>query len=378
VAVLTTHVAFWAGAYTRHGLWGTLLARLDVGVAIFFVLSGFLLSREFLVRAARGRPAPGLGRYLWKRFLRIAPVYIVTVVLALTFIDSNADLGISDWLTTLLLGNTFVDGLPPAGLTQMWSLAAEVTFYVVLPLLMLVAVGGRRLRPWRVMAVLVAMAAISVWWHLDGAARAAHGTGGSTLQWLPSYLSWFAAGIGLALVQVLHTQGRWQRLTGLVVTLARQPGSCWALAAGLLLVSATPLAGPTMLASPTASESLTKSVLYGAIGTLIVATGVFTVADGAYSRVFGHGGARHLGWISYGLFCLHLPGLHLVMWATGWTEFQGHGLQLWVLTMAVGLVAAELAYRLIERPALRLKGLGRRSVPEPAVVTAATSGTSTR
>ena len=45
LAVLTTHVAFWAGDYQRHGAWGSFLARLDVGVAIFFVLSGFLLSR---------------------------------------------------------------------------------------------------------------------------------------------------------------------------------------------------------------------------------------------------------------------------------------------------------------------------------------------
>ena len=44
IAVLTTHVAFWGGEYTRWGAFGTVLARLDVGVAIFFVLSGFLLS----------------------------------------------------------------------------------------------------------------------------------------------------------------------------------------------------------------------------------------------------------------------------------------------------------------------------------------------
>ena len=48
LCVLTTHVAFWSGAYTNHGAWGTLLSRLDVGVALFFVLSGFLLARPFL------------------------------------------------------------------------------------------------------------------------------------------------------------------------------------------------------------------------------------------------------------------------------------------------------------------------------------------
>jgi peptidoglycan/LPS O-acetylase OafA/YrhL len=378
IAVLTTHVTFWSGDYTRHGAWGTLFARLDVGVALFFVLSGFLLSREFLVRAAAGRPAPGVGRYFWKRFLRIAPVYVLTVVLALWFIDANAGLDAGDWITTLLLGNTFVEGLPPAGLSQMWSLAVEVTFYLVLPLLMLLAVGGRRLRPWRVVAVLAAMVATSVWWHLDGAVRVGAETEGATQQWLPSYLIWFAAGIGLALVQVLHTAGRWPGLTQRVVAVARQPGSCWAVAAGLMLVAATPLAGPALLAAPTTAQSLTKNLLYTGVGTLIVLSGVFAVRDGAYSRAFGHRFARHLGWTSYGVFCLHLPILHLVMWATGWTLFQGHGPQLWGLTLAASLVAAELVYRLVERPALRLKGLGRRPAPEPAVATAATSEASTR
>ena len=60
LCVLTTHAAFWAGDYTRHGTWGTVLARLDVGVAIFFVLSGFLLSRPWLpARRPTGRPRRG-------------------------------------------------------------------------------------------------------------------------------------------------------------------------------------------------------------------------------------------------------------------------------------------------------------------------------
>jgi peptidoglycan/LPS O-acetylase OafA/YrhL len=57
LALLTAHTAFWAGSYTRNGVWGTLLARLDVGVALFFVLSGVLLSYPYLARAQHHGPA---------------------------------------------------------------------------------------------------------------------------------------------------------------------------------------------------------------------------------------------------------------------------------------------------------------------------------
>lgn len=376
LAVFTTHAAFWAGAYIGNGIWGTLLSRLDVGVAVFFVLSGFLLARPHLARAAVGRPAPEVGRYYWKRFLRIAPLYVVTVALALGFIRKNDDLGVRDWLVTLVLGNTFVDARLPNGLTHMWSLAVEVTFYVLLPLFMLAAVGrSRRLDPRRVVLVIVVMVAVSVWWGLFGAPAAGGWTTGQPVQWLPTYLSWFGVGILLALVDVLHRRGTWSRLTDPVVALASQPGSCWAMVLGLLLVASTPLAGPSMLAISTPGQLLTKNLLYGLVGGLLVLTGIFARPSSGYSRVLGHRAARHLGFISYGLFSLHLPVLHLVMWSTGWELFDGRFLQIWVVGLLVSLAAAELSYRLIEGPAMRLKDFGRTRVDS---TTAARTGTSTR
>jgi peptidoglycan/LPS O-acetylase OafA/YrhL len=382
IAVLTTHVAFWAGDYTVGGWWGTLLARLDVGVALFFVLSGFLLARPWLARALDARPAPGAGRYLWKRALRIVPLYVVAAVVALAFISDNGDRSPGQWVTTLLLLDTFDDSPDPAGLTHMWSLAVEVSFYLVLPLLMWVAVGRRLSLP-RLGAVLSAMVVVTCWWHLDGAARVGEVTTGNPLQWLPAYLSWFAVGIALAAVHELRVRGRAERLTSPVVALGRQPGACWALAGGLLLITATPLAGPSMLAAPTAAESLTKSVLYAAVGGLVVVTGIWA-PQGAYLRAMTHPVARHLGVISYGVFALHLPVLHLVMHVTGWTLFQVDLLPLWALTLAASLVVAEVAYRVVERPALRLKNLragsrgSRGSRRSDASTSAETSGTSAR
>ena len=354
VAVLTTHSAFWAGDYTRHGVLGTLLARMDVGVSIFFVLSGFLLSRPHLARKQAGIGAPAVGDYLWKRFLRIFPVYALTVVIALSLIEENQGATVWYWVKTLLLMNVYVDTSLPAGLTQMWSLSVEVAFYLALPGLLLLGLGRTRgLRAGRLGLLLVALVALSVWWHLDLAGRFESGL---PLQWLPAYLSWFAVGIALALAHVLHTAGgsRGPLLSGLV-SLARHPGSCWVIAGGVLLVSATPLAGPTMLAAATPEQSLTKSVTYAIVGGLLILPGVFPVENSPYLRVMSLKPLRHLGLISYGIFCIHLPLLHLVMAVTGYTLFDGHLLQIWTLTLASAIVVSEMIYRVLERPAMRLK-----------------------
>ncbi len=380
LAVLTTHAAFWAGAYTSHGVWGTVLSRLDVGVAIFFVLSGFLLARPWLAAAAGHREAPGVGRYLWHRVLRIWPLYVVTVVVALGLIQDNAGLGPERWLTTLLMLDTFREPLLPAGLTQMWSLAVEVTFYLALPLVMLLAVGRRGragLRPVRVLALLVAMLVASLAWHLLAVPRLTDEVSGQPAQWLPGYLTWFAVGIGLAALHVAVESGTSGRLVDALVSLGRQPGACWAMAGGLLLLSATPLAGPSMLVVPTAGEAVVKHLLYAAIGGLLVLTCVHA-QDGVFRRVFEARPLRHLGFVSYGVFCLHLPVLHLVMWLTGWELFEGRLALIWLLTTALTLVASELAYRLVERPSMRWRGARWPWASQPARTSAPSTGTSAR
>ncbi len=370
LAVLTTHVTFFSGDYTGHGVVGSVLARLDVGVALFFVLSGFLLARPHLARAALGLPRPPTRSYYVKRALRIYPVYAVAVVLAMVLLPENRGLGLRDWLVTLALGNTFVDPLGPAGLTQMWSLGVEVSFYLVLPLLMLAAVGRRGLRTRRVVAVLLALGAVTVWWHLAGAGHAASLTDGPPLQWLPAYLSWFCLGIGLALVHVRHATGSTSRVVASVRSLGRQPGVCWVVAGALLLVSATPLAGPTSLVAASTAQSLTKNLVYGALAALVVLAGVFADPDSRFAQAFGHELPRRLGLISYSVFCLHLMIVDLLARALGYRLFGGHGLELWLLTVLVSLAAAELAYRFVELPGIRLK----RRAGRAAARTTATSG----
>jgi peptidoglycan/LPS O-acetylase OafA/YrhL len=359
LAVLTTHAAFQSGDYVRHGAWGTLLSRLDVGVALFFVLSGFLLTRPYLARAANALPHPSTGRYYWKRFLRIYPVYAVTVVIALSLIPANDSETFAGWVRTLLMANTYVEGSLPHGLTQMWSLSVEVAFYVALPGLMWLALGGTdRLRPNRVLVVLGGMAVLSIWWHTDLGWVVGDHSPGVPLSWLPAYLSWFAVGICLALAHVAHEGGSRARWVRVVASVGAMPGACWMAAFGLLLVCSTPLAGPALLFVATPQESLFKHITYALIGGFVVATGVFA-RPGRYERVMSLRALRHLGHISYSVFCIHLPILTLVVEVGDYELFLGHGLDIWAATVVITLVAAELLYRLVELPALRFKNLGR-------------------
>src|SRR5215218_3161084 len=62
-------------------------ARFDIGVAIFFVISGFLLYRPFAAAHLDGRPGPAVAPFLRRRFVRIFPAYWVVLVIALLTVD---------------------------------------------------------------------------------------------------------------------------------------------------------------------------------------------------------------------------------------------------------------------------------------------------
>ena len=367
LAVVTTHATFWTGDYVRHGVLGSVLARLDVGVAIFFVLSGFLLSHHFLGRAYTGARPESTGRYFWKRFLRIYPAYVIGVVLAMVYVKDNAGAGLKDWLSVLLMGDIYVNDTYRAGQTQMWSLATEVAFYIALPLLIALVTSGGRRRPSsrRVLALVAIMALFNVVWTLELLGRVNEAMSvGLPGNWLPSYLMWFAAGIALAWAHILEQSGQTGRWIDGIVDLGRMPGVCLAMAVGLLVVAATPLGGPTMLAAPTVGQALTKQVLYALIGGLLVLTGVFNDRDSNYTRIMSRRLLRRLGHISYGVFCLHLVVLHFVMWVTPYELFIGtNGPQVLGLTLLITLPLAELLYRLVELPAMRLRNIGRPAAP---------------
>ena len=355
ICVLATHTAFWTGQYGK-GFLGAASSRLDVGVAIFFVLSGFLLGRPFMVAMARGTSQPPSGRYFWKRGLRILPVYWIAVAVALITLSDNQDAGVWDWVKSLTLTDLYVDAGLPAGLTQMWSLATEAAFYIILPALMWAFAHTTCRSGWnprRIMYALTGLVGLNVLWLITIAPHRA-GAG----QWLPAYFSWFAAGLVFAVLVVEKRQNPSNRLVLAFDELGRHPLTCWVMALALFAAATTPIAGPTLLVPPTHGEAVTKNLVYALIAGLIMLPSIFGPKSGtAYATLLGSRVLRHLGLISYGIFCVHLVIIHAV---ADWRDlplFQGGGWELFILTLVFSLIASELLYRLVEKPMMRLRNL---------------------
>lgn len=370
-AVLTTHVAFQTGNYSES-LWGTALARLDIGVAVFFVLSGFLLSRPYLLAVRAGRAAPGTRRYLSRRSRRIVPVYVVTVVAALVLLPENEDASVGEWVRNLTLTDIYAAGRLPQGLSQMWSLSAEVAFYAVLPLVMLGArrtlFAGREVR-WGWTVLLVALG-LNVAWILT--ALETTWFTASALQWLPTYLTWFAVGMAIAAVQVNVTVSGAPHPTAVALQrLGRLPGTSLTIAGALFLLASTPLAGPVLLQLPTSQQAITKNLLYAAVAGALILPGVFAGRDTRFARVMSWPFLRHLGHISYSVFCIHLIVLDFVVRGLDVALFSGDGLLVFSLTLPLSLLTAEILYRTVERPFMR-----RPAAPSASPSTETRSSTS--
>ncbi|MGY2003494.1 acyltransferase family protein [Blastococcus sp. SYSU DS1024] len=373
-AVLVHHVAFWTGDYTPDQL-GRVFARLDVGVPIFFVLSGFLLSRPFLLAVVQGRRAPRTAAYLWRRGLRILPAYWLTVVAALLVLPQNDGAGLQTWTRHLTLTQIYGAGHLAEGLSHTWSLATEVSFYLALPLIVLGLarlVGPHPHRPARVLAALGGAAL------LGSAVLAVHWGTGATVPlaldlWLPTFAGWFGAGMALALLTVADPGWRPVRIA---TELGASLGTCWAAAGALFWVATTPLAGPLGLVEPTPGQAVFKQTLYLGVATLLVLPLVLGDQRAGLARqALGSRAGRFLGEISYGVFLVHVTVLAGAFALFDLVQFTGNVVVVGTGTWLVSVALATLLYRLVERPASRWRTLVQDPVAPAVTSSAATTAT---
>jgi peptidoglycan/LPS O-acetylase OafA/YrhL len=364
MAVLICHTGFQTGA-ALQGRSHRIMARGDIGVAMFFILSGFLLSLRPNRARMKHRERPPVRAYLWRRALRILPAYWVTLVIGAYLVKANrGHLSFADWIVNITLTQCYFPKHFLAGMTHTWSLCAEVSYYLVLSVWMVLPRGGdlapvdRLRRDLRGCLLL----AVSCWvwlWLTHGPVQLfVHHD--STLWW-PAHLDWFAAGLAMSSIWAwlslpAEQRGRLsdpaERRLASFVGLADHPGTCWALGGAIFAFSLSPLAGPYDLHPLTFEQAMVKELCYLFAGVFLLLPGFFgDQGAGAFRRTLASAPFYRLGLISYGIFLLHRPILEWLMPWLGIPLYTGQAVRVTLILIPLSLLAGWLCYRLVEEPA---------------------------
>jgi len=279
-----------------------------LAVATFFVLSGFVLARNYggkLWHAGR------LRRYAVARFARVYPVYALSFALVAPFVIADRTPGKPGFIANYgLLLQGWTGRLPVGWNTPAWSLSCEVFFYVSFPLTVVLL---RRIHP----AVLAVVACLftRVLFVL-----------GVRDEWKPLvHFADFAMGIAAAAV--------YDRLSDS----ERRPSGYWlylpACAAGAALI-AWPGLLPARIDLNSALRPLNGMLLVG-----------FALGSGLLARVLASRPAVFLGKSSYAMYILHVP---VLWWVRRWSPDIAPAVY-----VALVILISAAVYRFFEEPANR-------------------------
>lgn len=310
-----------------------------VGVDLFFVLSGFLVGRMILVEAA----SPGgfdYARFLVRRAWRLWPALFL--YLGVLWLAGGAEGWRAIWPVLLHVQN-YADSAP----SHLWSLAVEEHFYLGAALLLPLLARGN---PTRVLAGLAAVASLSLLLRLGALAS---GAPLLALQWQTQFrLEGLALGVALAWCSIHrpHWLAAAGRLRPLLLALAATGF------ASLAIGDADAFRhGVGFTIAALAAAALLVAMLDAAIPPLLAAPARALAA---------------LGTIAYSLYIWH-ASLGRVGEALAVRAGIGHPAAVLALQLVLAIGVSWALYRLVERPALRLRD--RRESGQLATVIAINS-----
>jgi peptidoglycan/LPS O-acetylase OafA/YrhL len=351
LAVLATHagVPFLPGGF--------------VGVDVFFVLSGFLItSLLYEELAATGRI--DLGGFWTRRARRLLPAALVMIVAVLAarplFAPDSvvalrgdaiaATLWSGNWRWALQGTDYFAQGGAPSPLQHTWSLAVEEQFYLVWPLLLLACCAARRRRLLALSLAGAAASAIATYVLARGASpgRVYFGTDTRAQELL----------VGAALAALLAPTWRWRGATPLGRR-SPQPAGRPPLPLLLSACGLAALAGIAATEDGAPSEFRHGLLLLTALAAAALLAGVVLDSGQPVARLLSTRPLVAIGRISYGLYLWHWP----VYLALDGERTGLHGYPLAALRVAVTGALAGASFVLIERPARRFRAQPRRVLP---------------
>ncbi|MCY1137780.1 acyltransferase family protein [Actinoplanes sp. Pm04-4] len=314
-----------------------------VGVDVFFVISGFLIT-TLLIKELDRTGTVSLRGFYARRAVRLLPVstvvLVATVAAAWFWVPATRFASIStDALFSTFYGINWrlayegTDYLnataAPSPLQHLWSLAVEEQFYLVWPLLLL-AFWARR----RVLVALTVLVVVSL------AVSVQQTTAAAPWAYFGSHTRAWELGIG-ALVAVLG--GFLRRTPKGIAALLTWGGLGAVLIAAVTFDESTPFPG--------------YAALLPVLGTAAVIAGGSGAGGWGAGRVIGTGPFRFIGKLSYGWYLWHWPVL--MIWPLALGRNPTVKTNLAFAAAALGL--AWVTYHLVENPVRTRPWLRRRA-----------------
>jgi peptidoglycan/LPS O-acetylase OafA/YrhL len=310
-----------------------------IGVDIFFVLSGYLITSNMLVEWDKTNRI-SIGKFYWRRALRLAPALLLLLscyVVVAFFIANTNDHLVAAAITAIYAMNwaRAFDIGSVGYMPHTWSLAVEQQFYFIWPLLLsaLLFLTGRRVTPWCI-ALLVLFTIgwrLALIWNETSGERIYNGfdtrvdtilvgcclafVPASKMKWAP-FLVWLA--LFAAMVFTLFgSYGRWVEIWGFTAI---------------------------------------------ALASAVLVAGAANISDGQMSHALLS--SRPLVWlgqISYGMYLWHFP---ILVGVADRLELQG--VTRLAFTLGATIVLATISYLFVEVPFLKKRTLPVAPVPLPA------------
>jgi peptidoglycan/LPS O-acetylase OafA/YrhL len=322
-----------------------------LGVDLFFVLSGYLITGILIDSAGR----PGYYRnFISRRTLRIFPLYYAVLAIAY-FTSYGPNLAhwsglfrSGDWWYAAYIGNIQVflrNRWPSDDLTPLWSLQVEEQFYLTYPLLVALATRrmlGRVLAGAVVAALLIRIAMV---WAMPGNIA-------GTYVLMPCRMDTLALGGLVAVAQrdsASWLRSRWiapvTACTGAIVVWI-----CWRYGSE-----------PWTTAMRTAGFSAAAFFFTGLLILLLYRRNRVLLA------LFRLRFLTWIGVVSYGIYLLHIPAAQQVRrFAPRFLHVAPRGFAEAFLCLAAAVAAASVSWRFFESPILKLRN--RITVPAPLAV----------
>lgn len=356
-----------------------------LGVDVFFVLSGFLITSLLIDEIGRTERI-GLKDFWIRRARRLLPALLVMVLTVVTLRElftpeSTANLRteavaaffwVSNWAFVAARTDYFSQGATPSPLQHTWSLGVEEQYYVLWPLLVAAAVAGLAALAYRrgvalsQRAVRTAVFGIAVVGIAASAGTTLTLSSQDTLNrvYFGTDTRMQALLVGAAAAALVVRD--WRGLTAGVAIL-RSRWARW-LAWLLPVVGLIMLATAARIATGTVEEFRGGLLIIVALAAVLVIAPVALDQDGPVARVLAMPPLVGLGAISYGVYLWHWP-IFLVL---NGERTGSSGWQLFALRCAATIAVAAVSWWLIEQPIREWRPVSVPMLPL-AAATAATA-----